>query len=182
MSATNYKKSRTERLEQSHSDKRWVFNDGGREEYGRGRQKTSFVSDCCVRAITIASKRKYNRVWDVAKAYKVKGTPSQGMYTSEWTNLMKFFCDIDTQRKLELERLGLLDKPLGDVIKHFRGGGVRYILQLRWTDKRKCGHVACVVGGKLHDTWDCKEMLVYDFWPVTPKPVYKKRKTNGQAR
>lgn len=170
-----YNARKSELLEESKADKRWVWNDGGREEFSKGPQRFSFTGDCCVRSIAIASKRRYDLVWNTAKAFKDGALPSAGMVDDEWMGLLNYFTEISTFRRSELHHLR--GKVLRDVLPYLRGGGFRYVIDLKHrSTRRKCGHLACVIGGKLHDTWNCQDMIVVEIYPVLPKKKLRKKR------
>jgi len=147
-------------------DKRWVWDDGGRSSYHRARAERA--GDCCVRSVAIASGVSYERVMEMARLFKEKGHPSNGMYDHEWELLMKHFCDVDYHRSVQFT--GCMGRSLKDVLPKLRGRGYRFIVELEWGGgRRRNGHLTCVSGGKLRDTWDCREMIVKNIFPVVPK-------------
>lgn len=128
---------------------KWIYDDGGRSMY----YKAEGVGDCAVRAIAIASKENYKRVYDDLKAINKgkscrDGTPKNvsKKYLLEngwnWTPTMKIGQGC---------RVHLCEEELP------RG---RLVVQVS-------GHLVAVIDGVIHDTYDCSRgetRCVYGYW------------------
>jgi hypothetical protein len=174
MYTKSYESYRKLQVIKADKDPLWIFNDGGRGEWGKPIQKRTTTGDCCVRSVSIASKKRYDRVWEIAVQLSYSGKPGKGMIRHEWIKLIEHFCEVDHKRTAELYNI-VKRKPLQDVIKYLKGHKCRHIVELKHVNKNKNinksrgGHLACVVGGKLYDTWDCKDMVVHDVFAIRPK-------------
>lgn len=136
----------------------FVVDDGGRAAAGfRGE-----TSDCVTRAIAIATGLPYGMVYDAVNAAAVRERPRQGRSRSRArTGVSKA-----TTRRLMLS-LAWVWTPtmaIGSGCRvHVRADELpagRLVLQLS-------RHVAAVVDGVLHDTFDCSRdgtRCVYGYW------------------
>lgn len=127
----------------------WIFNDGGRSKYFKGRS-----GDCVVRALAIATGRDYKLIYD--ELYKLtRQSPRYGVDIRK-ARVQQYF-----------DGLGLVWTPtmrIGQGCKvHLRSDELpagRLVCRLS-------GHVVAVVDGVIHDTHDCSregERCVYGYW------------------
>ena len=137
----------------------FIYNDGGRKESGyKGEAR-----DCVVRAISIATKTKYQKVYD--DLWKINGkSPRNGI--SKITTIKKYIQSIGWKWvacmkigdgcKVHLKKDEL---PSGTIIC------------------RLSRHIVAVIDGVIHDTYDCSRnetRCVYGYWIKSNK---KGRKT-----
>ena len=145
----------------------WVYDDGGRSKYFKGD-----AGDCVVRAIAIATEQDYKKVYDdLAEMHKARyGTKSARNGTNRddikkymanlgwtWHPTMKIGSGCTTHmRKSEL--------PSGRVMCSLSR------------------HIATVVDGVLHDTYDSTRdgtRCVYGYWTEPPKCFEAKPRGHG---
>ncbi len=134
----------------------FVEDDGGRSKYFRGKD----AGDCVTRAITIASGRNYKEVYDALavlnKEYSRKGKKSARNGVS--ANAYKRYFGWD---------LGWVWTPTMQV-----GQGCKVHLRPDELPNgrivvRVSKHLAAVIDGVLHDTYDCSRggtRCVYGYW------------------
>jgi len=136
----------------------FVYNDGGRSKYFKGR-----AGDCVVRAISIAEDADYIDIYNLVNLLgkQEKITKRSGSRSSARDGVCK-----ETTRKVMKIR-GWRWKPLMSI-----GSGCTVHLAEDELPKgviivRLSGHVACVKNGVLHDTYDCTRegtRCVYGYW------------------
>lgn len=155
----------------------WVFDDGGRAEAGFKGEKTG---DCVVRAIAIAAEIDYQKVYDdlfqatlnkraVMASLELKYGAQARRHASPRTGVNKGIY------KAYLASLGWNWKPVMGIgtgcTMHVRTDELppeRLILSLS-------GHIATVIDGVLHDTYDCSRdgtRCVYGYFHLGPDPAY----------
>ena len=124
----------------------FVYNDGGKPDSVKND------NDCTVRAINIATGLGYK---EVAKRLRKaarngragNGTISRGVYREDTTAALKelgwVWCKAP---KFNGRKARYYDMPSGTVIVSM------------------AHHISVVIDGKLHDTFDCREKMVYGYW------------------
>lgn len=131
----------------------WTYDDGGRRKYFKAEN----VSDCACRAIAIATRTDYKVVYDeLAKMQKAQGRRRSARNGVTTENIRKYMSDhgwkwVPTMKvgsgcKVHMREDEL---PSGTVMC------------------RLSGHVATVIDGVLHDTYDCTRggtRCVYGYW------------------
>lgn len=133
------------------SGTKWVYNDGGRSKYYKGKE----VGDCVIRAIAIASQEDYKLVYKQVAKYQ-GSTPRNGC----WRPLTKKY----------LVSKGWLWTPT-----MFVGCGCKVHLR---SDELPDGrlivalsrHYVAVIDGTVNDTYDCTRngtRCVYGYWSKT---------------
>lgn len=125
----------------------FVKNDGGRAASGR----KGFAGDCVCRAIAIATGKPYDEVYrDLAQANKAAGGKASARNGLKRKVFEKYLNDLGwtwhSAPKFEGRKARHSDMPDGVVIV------------------RMARHVACVIDGVLHDTWDSRRKMVYGYW------------------
>ena len=125
----------------------FVYDDGGKAASGRRGES----GDCAVRAMAIAMERGYDECYKLlADANKATGnarSARNGVPKSVFT------------RVLAQHGWMWVSAP------KFEGRKARYYdLPQHPTIARMAGHIAAVRGGKIYDTWDCSDKMVYGYW------------------
>lgn len=126
----------------------WVYDDGGRGRYFKGRN----VRDCVVRSLAIASRNDYRYVYDLAR--KVSGdTPRNGVKAKHCHQLAALLggrwvpcCGIGVKNRVHLVDSEL---PQGRIVC------------------RVSGHLTAVIEGVIHDNHDPSRngtRMVYGYW------------------
>lgn len=138
---------------------KWVFDDGGRADAGF----KGFTCDCVCRAISIATGAPYKEVYDLINDYgKQERGRKNNHHSSARTGVRK-----DTTRKI-MDNFFMWEwvpvmKIGSGCTMHLQDGELpdgTIIVKLS-------GHVACVIDGVLHDTYDCSRggtRCVYGYW------------------
>lgn len=140
----------------------WVYDDGGRSKYFKGE-----TGDCVVRAIAIATEQDYKAVYDdLAAMHNARyGTKSARNGTHR-----------DDIKKYMADRGWKWHATMGigtGCTTHLRDGelpGGRVMCSLS-------RHIATVVDGVLHDTYDSTRggtRCVYGYWTAPAKPRRRK--------
>ena len=122
------------------------YNDGGREASGR----KGSASDCVCRAIAIAMERPYDEVYrELAQANKAAGgkrTAREGLMRDVYEAYLNQYGWVwHSTPKCEGRKARYIDLPVGRVIA------------------RMSRHVAAVIDGEVHDTWDSRHRAVYGY-------------------
>jgi len=125
----------------------FVKNDGGRAASGR----KGSAGDCVCRAIAIATGKPYDEVYrDLAQANKAAGGKASARNGLKRKVYEKYLNDLGwtwhAAPKFEGRKARHSDMPNGIVIV------------------RMARHVACVIDGVVHDTWDSRQKMVYGYW------------------
>lgn len=128
-------------------DEEYQYNDGGRSDSGR----KGTAGDCVCRAIAIALELPYDQVYrELAQANQEAGgkrSARNGLYRSVYeAYLNKHGWVWHSAPKLEGRKARFNDLPQGRLIA------------------RMARHVAAVIDGKLHDTWDSRHKMVYGYF------------------
>lgn len=129
---------------------KFKYNDGGRSKYFKAEN----VSDCVVRAFSIASGRDYKEVYDLAKKLCKKGTsPRDGMNKYRCDKLGKLLgakwvacMTIGSGCKVHLRKEEL---PNGNIVCSLSG------------------HLTAVINGVINDTYNPSRggtRCVYGYW------------------
>ena len=126
-----------------------VYNTGGREKYFKG-----YAGDCVTRAVAIATGRDYKEVYDEISAMLPTGQSARDGVSKKMT------------RKY-LEQLGWTWHPIMKI-----GSGCTVHLRADELPSGTIicslsGHIATVIDGVLHDTYDCTRggtRCVYGYW------------------
>lgn len=125
----------------------YIYNDGGCSAAGF---KTT--TDCGIRALAIACELSYQDARKIlkkaAKSGKMgNGQIAKGIYTEDFNSALeslgwkKVSAPKFTGRKARCD-----DLPKGRVIANM------------------ARHFAAVIDGRIHDTWDSSEKMVYNYW------------------
>lgn len=129
---------------------KWKANDGGRKRSGR----SSKGNDCVVRSLSIATGLDYKEVEKLARYHARNGKAgngsiSQGMFNADVKNLLKY--------------LGweLVSAPKFEGSKA-RPSDIARIESLAILNMAK--HISVIKDGVLHDVWDCRDKMVYNYW------------------
>ena len=128
---------------------KFVYDDGGRSKYF----KASNVSDCAIRAISIATQKDYKEVYNALK--ELNGGKS---------------CRDGTPKKVDkkyMMSLGWKWTPCMTI-----GSGCKVHLAEEELPKGRLvvsvsGHLVAVIDGVIHDTYDCSRegsRCVYGYW------------------
>jgi hypothetical protein len=128
---------------------KFVYDDGGRSKYF----KASNVSDCAIRAISIATQKDYKEVYNALK--ELNGGQS---------------CRDGTPKKVDkkyMMSLGWKWTPCMTI-----GSGCKVHLAEEELPKGRLvvsvsGHLVAVIDGVIHDTYDCSRegsRCVYGYW------------------
>ena len=125
----------------------YQYNDGGRSKTGR----KGHAGDCVCRAIAIAMNRDYDEVYrelaDANKAAGYKKSARNGIMRKVYEDYLNQYGWVwHTAPKFEGRKARHYDMPDGTVIV------------------RMARHVACVIDGVVHDTWDSRRKMVYGYW------------------
>lgn len=135
----------------------WVYDDGGRSRYFKGE-----AGDCVVRAIAIATEQDYKKVYDdLAEMNKKRYGTKSARNGTHRDDIKKY-----------------MDK-LGWTWHATMGIGTGCTTHLKKSElpsgRVMCslsGHIATVVDGVLHDTYDSTRdgtRCVYGYWTAPPK-------------
>lgn len=137
----------------------WTFDDGGRAAAGFKGE----TSDCVCRAISIATGKPYKEVYDLINQYGQEEhlTKRRRKRSSARTGVQK-----KTTRKIMAE-LGWTWHPTMQI-----GQGCTTHMRAEELPRgtiicKLSGHVAAVINGVLHDTYDCtreETRCVYGYW------------------
>jgi hypothetical protein len=141
----------------------WVYDDGGRLAAGY----KGIARDCVTRAIAIATRRRYQTVYDELANYprrsKLKKSPRDGVYTKT-----KWFKDY-------MQSLGFVWTPtmgIGTGCKvHLRHGELpdgRLVVEVS-------RHSVAVINGTIYDNHDPSRggtRCVYGYWTYVPRPAH----------
>lgn len=125
----------------------YIYNDGGCSEAGFKIQ-----TDCGIRAVAIACEISYKDARKILKESSKKGKLgngqiSKGIYKEDMSDA--------------LETLGWIWKPAPKIT----GRKARYHdLPKGRVIARMAKHFVAVVDGRIHDTWDSSEKMVYGYW------------------
>jgi hypothetical protein len=125
----------------------FVYNDGGREDAGfKGKTK-----DCAVRAMAIALDLPYADVYrELAQANKDAGRKKsvrRGVMKEVYsTVLSQYGWEWRSAPKFDGRKARYNDLPNGRCIA------------------RMAKHMAAVIDGDLHDSWDSRRKMVYGYW------------------
>lgn len=131
---------------------KWVFNDGGRSRYFKGE-----TYDCVVRAIAIATGEDYKLVYQDLHIM-AKKSPRHGVNKGVYKHYLESI-------------LGYTWVPCMKI-----GSGCRVHLNSEELPKgtiivQVSKHIACVIDGVLHDTYDSSRegtRCVYGYWRKFP--------------
>lgn len=156
----------------NHKNGSFVYNDGGRSKYFKGKN----VRDCVPRAVAIASGKDYKEVYDfLADQNQKQRKRKKERFSQSRTNKKTASHGIFTNRKWfkdYMESLGFVWHPT-----MFIGSGCKVHLN---KDELPKGHLFCrvskhcvaVIDGVIHDTYDCSRegtRCVYGYWKLTNK-------------
>lgn len=133
-------------LENEKPQRAFHYNDGGRSKYFKGN-----AADCGPRAMAIALQLDYKQCYDeLADENKKAGgkrTAREGLYRSVYeTVLYRHGWTWHKAPVIEGRKAKYFDMPQGRVIV------------------RMARHYSAVINGVVHDTWDCREKMVYGYW------------------
>jgi hypothetical protein len=137
---------------------KWVYNDGGR--FAAGYQY--HVNDCVCRALSIVTERPYREVQRTLKTLDAMNPRGRGGYPQYLTSL------------------GFEWFPCTDIV-HFSADELpqgRIVVQIK-------EHLAAVINGVLHDTYDCSRngtvpvtVPIKGYWAL---PSSVESATNGKS-
>ena len=134
---------------------RFIYDDGGRENYYKGKN----VGDCAVRAIAIALERDYKQVYDDLKKLNNgescrNGTPKKvwkKYLTQNGWHTLSGVCEIGQDYKLHI---------CDDDLKHYINKYDTMILNVS-------RHLTTIKNGALRDTYDSSRdgsRMIYQIW------------------
>lgn len=133
----------------------WVYDDGGRSQYFEAEH----VGDCACRAIAIATERDYKQVYsELARMQKAQGRKRSARNGVTIDNVRKY-----------MENHGWRWVPTMKVGQGCKVHMRKYELPSGRIVCRLSGHVAAVIDGVLHDTYDCTRegtRCVYGYWTM----------------
>jgi len=142
------------------------YNDGGRKEAGY----KGFTGDCICRAITIATQKPYQEIYDLINIFgkKERKSKRRSGKSSARTGVYK-----DTIRKI-MKSLGWELTPT-----MFIGSGCKVHLKSNELPKGRLiisvsKHMTCVLDGVLNDTYDCsrdEKRCVYGYFQRNKKSL-----------
>ena len=130
---------------------RWTYDTGGREKY----YKKLTVGDCVVRAIAIANNMDYKETYKLVKKYNSGFTPRNGVYKLVAHNVLT---------ALGWQYIPCCGRGHTGELIHMREE------ELPDAERIICNmdrHIAAVIDGKLHDTYDCSKQgnrQIYGYW------------------
>ena len=130
---------------------KWVKDTGGREKYYRKLT----VGDCVVRAIAIANNMDYKVTYNIIKNYNNGFSPRDGVNRKYYEAALKdmgweYIPCCGRGHVGEYVRFNEKELPTDEII----------ICKID-------GHIAAVINGVLHDTYDCSRQgtrHVYGYW------------------
>ena len=134
-------------MEAEERSRGYQYNDGGRSASGR----KGHAGDCVCRAIAIAMDRDYDEVYrelaDANKAAGHKKSARNGIYRKVYEAYLNQHGWVwHSAPKFDGRKARHSDMPNGVVIV------------------RMARHIACVIDGVVHDTWDSRRKMVYGYW------------------
>jgi len=124
----------------------FIETDGGRSHYFKGK-----AGDCAARAMAIALQLNYKQCYDeLAKAHSAKTgkkTARNGIYKDDFDAVLKRHGWVwHPAPKFIGRKARYSDMPNGRIIA------------------RMARHFTAVIDGVVHDTWDCRDKMVYGYW------------------
>lgn len=139
----------------------WVYDDGGRASTGY----KGMASDCVTRAIAIAGRERYQKIYDLINEKALAEKPRKQTRSSARKGVNK-----RTTRKI-MEELGWTWNPTMLI-----GGGCRVHLDPDELPEGRLvvqlsGHVTAVIDGVVHDLYDPSRggtRCVYGYWYQNP--------------
>lgn len=154
---------------------KWVVDDGGREAEGLPPVLEDSRGDCVVRAIAIATGLGYRNVKDLVNGI---GRASPAWYDSPYRRGTQLHREADDGVSIEVCRR-VLENELRWT-RHYPDWPSRRFVLRRFPMGRvvvSCRrHLAAVVDGRLHDTWDStkgQRALILSYW-TPPAPLVVK--------
>lgn len=148
----------------------WIFDDGGRAEAGfKGT-----TGDCVCRAVAIAAERPYREVYDLINEYGKQEKPNLKRRGNKWND------------RRSSARTGVYKDTIKKVMEHYGwkwiptmqiGQGCKVHLKAEELPAGRVvvslsKHVAAVIDGVLHDTYDSSReetRCVYGYWIPGPE-------------
>jgi hypothetical protein len=136
-----------QQIEAEDRNRGYQYNDGGRSQSGRKGN----AGDCVCRAIAIAMNRDYDEVYrelaDANKAAGYKKSARNGIMRKVYEAYLNQHGWVwHSAPKFDGRKARHSDMPDGVVIV------------------RMARHIACVIDGVVHDTWDSRRKMVYGYW------------------
>jgi len=125
----------------------FVYNDGGREKAGFRSN-----GDCGIRAVALACGLSYKEARSVLKAAAKNGKQgngqiANGIYKEDMSQALKTLGWVwHSAPKFEGRKARYYDLPSGNIIA------------------RMSKHYVAVIDNVVHDTWDCRNKMVYGYW------------------
>lgn len=154
---------------------KYVYNDGGRSDAGY----TGHTGDCVVRAIALATGRKYKTVYRWMQKDKRQWYESQGLSSASVTRYSNPGKGVSTGHYAPYLRVAgwyrershmgewCVGDTVADIANKYKGETV--IVRSRSKRQRGGHHLCCIKRGTVLDTWDCRDNEVQSVFRKRPK-------------